>query len=284
MIISNSEVETYLNCQKKHYYAFRKGMKAKNKGRALGFGVLGHRVWEAYYRGIMHGMKPSDAHGEATEALMNALMKEEHEGKFTPEAISMVTGRFAAYVEHYSPEPFKVLGVEDTQMVEIDPDNTFAFTVDLLVEFTKGPFKGEVSPFDFKWTYNFWSDWEKKMHPQFPKYIWGLRQMGMPVQRAFIDQIRYREDAKDLFERYPVNCSEIMLDRIMEEHVMVANEIRALTVLDPLQHDMMTSRRLNRRECKYCDYNSICFLELNGKDPTPTWQANFMPSDYGYRR
>lgn len=278
-ISSNSEIGTFQKCKRKHYYSFALGLRSKTKGRALGFGVLGHSVWETFYRAQLEGETWDSAYDIASQHLFREIARD----KYTNEAVEMVSGRFAAYTEFWRREPFTVLGVEDTYMVEIDADNTFAFTVDLLVEYFAGPFKGEVVPIDYKWTYNFWGDMELKMHPQFPKYIWGLRHLGYPTRRAMLDQIRYREDAVEWFKRTPWDPTEIMQDNIMEIHREVANSIAPLIRQPVKEYAKLAKQTLDRRECNFCDFNDLCYQELNGKDPSKTMTANFIPTDYGYR-
>lgn len=280
-VSSNSEIIMYQKCTMKHYYAFALGLKSKSKGRALGFGVLGHSVWETFYRARMEGLSIDDAQEEATKLIFREL--QDKDSKFTSEAVGMVSGRFAAYIEHWRREPFTIIGVEDTQFVPIDDRNTYAFTVDLLVEYFAGPFKGEVVPIDYKWTYNFWGDMETKMHPQFPKYIWALRKAGYPCKRAIIDQIRYREDAVEWFKRTPIDPNETMQDNIMAGHVKVANRIAPLIRQPVKDYAKIAEWTLDRRECKFCDFNDLCLLSMSGKDTTKTQVANFIPTDYGYR-
>lgn len=277
---SSSEVDTFLDCQRKHYYAYALGLESKaGYAGALSHGNLGHRAWESYYRTLLDGGSWEDAYEQGAIR----IGREYARGIYESKSVGIVSTRFAQYTEAHKVEEFRVLGVEETFKVPIDSDNELAFTVDLLVEYTKGPFKGEVAPLDFKWTYNFWSEDEKLMHPQFPKYVWGLRQMGYTVNRAIIDMIRYREDATVAFRRDGVPITHLRADLVMEEHLKVQKKIRALTSLPVIEYDREATSRYNRKNCEKCEFMALCNMRLSGKDTTKSQTAFFKGREYGYR-
>lgn len=278
---SSSEIDTYLDCQRKHYFGYALGLEAKTSYTgALSHGNLGHRAWESYYRVILEGGTWNDAY----QAGAIRIAEEYGKGKYESTSVGIVSTRFAQYTEAYRVEDIRVLGVEQTFKVPIDADNELAFTVDLLVEFVKGPFKGEVAPLDFKWTYNFWNDNEKKIHPQFPKYVWGLRELGYPVNRAIIDMIRYREDAVVPFRRDNVPITRLRADMVMEEHLKAQKQVSTLTRMPVREYDQIATSRYNRKNCgDYCEFFQLCDMRLSGKDTTKTQATFYKGREYGYR-
>lgn len=278
---SSSEVDTFLDCQRKHYYGFGMGIQRSSMEGALGFGVLGHKVWEAYYRSLQSGSSKDDAYYDA----VSAISSEYQTGKYEASAMGIVAQRFPEYIDWYGDDDklFRVLGVESTFKVAIDSENELAFTVDLLIEYLRGSFRGEVAPLDFKWTYNFWNNTEKDMHPQFPKYVWGLRKLGYPVQRAILDEIRYRDNAVDPFKRSPIPIPVIRADNVMEEHLKAQRQISSLTQLPLREYDEIATMRLNRKGCGNCEFNQICTMKLSGKDISKTLTAFYKERSYGYR-
>lgn len=277
---SSSEVDAFLNCQRKHYYGYALGLEGKTSYvGALSHGNLGHRAWESYYNVLFEGGSWNDAY----QAGALRIASEYRRGIYDSKSVGIVSTRFAQYTETYRREEFNVLGVEKTFKVPIDSDNELAFTVDLLVEYTRGPFKGEIAPLDFKWTYNFWTDDEKTIHPQFPKYVWGLRQVGYPVSRAIIDMIRYREDATVAFRRDSVPVSNLRADMVMEEHLKVQKQVRRLTSMSVIEYDQEATSRYNRKNCTGCEFFQLCNMRLSGKDTTTTQAIFYKGREYGYR-
>lgn len=277
---SSSEVDTFLDCQRKHYYGYALGLEAKGPYTgALSHGNLGHRAWESYYRILLEGGTWDEAYNEGALRIATEYQK----GKYESDSVGIVSTRFAQYTESYRVEDFRILGVEETFKVPLDEDNELAFTVDLLIEYTKGPFRGEVAPLDFKWTYNFWSEDEKLMHPQFPKYVWGLRELGYPVSRAIIDMIRYRPDAVVAFRRDSVPISLLRADMVMQEHLKAQREVSRLTRMPVREYDQVATSRFNRKGCGQCEFMSLCNMRLSGKDTTETQAVFYKGREYGYR-
>lgn len=286
MRISNSEVNTYLECKRKHYYSYVLGLKSVNAGFALNHGNIGHDVWAFYYKTWSETNKDNAEDVAVARLLELSIEYKKKEYVKGTKAINMVMRRFDEYTKFYAKERFKVLGVEETFVVKIPGGNDFAFTVDLLIEYTSGPYKGEVVPLDFKWCWNFWTDWEKKMHPQFPKYIWGLQQLGFPSKMGMLDQIRYRPDAKPdkIFERYPIIPSQAMIDKVMEEHFETAAEVQEALTMPVAYYGTIARRTMDKDKCGYCAFTSPCYEELNGNDASYTLASNYKDNDYGYRR
>ena len=277
---SSSEVDTYLDCQRKHYWGYAMGLEVKSSYEgALSHGNLGHRAWESYYNALLEGCSWDEAYDAGAVRIAHEYGK----GKYESKSVGIVSTRYAQYTEAYRVEDIKILGVEQTFKVPIDSENELAFTVDLLVEFTKGPFKGEVAPLDFKWTYNFWTDREKTIHPQFPKYVWGLRQLGYPVSRAIIDMIRYREDATIPFRRDSVPITHLRADKVMEEHLRAQRQVSTLTRMPVREYDQIATSRFNRKNCDYCEFFQLCDMRLSGKDLTQTLATFYKEREYGYR-
>lgn len=277
---SSSEVDAFLDCQRKHYYGYALGLEGKTGYTgALSHGNLGHRVWESYYTVLQEG----GTWEEAYNAGVLRISSEYRRGIYEAKSVGIVSTRFAQYTEDHRVEDFDILGVEQTFKVPIDADNELAFTVDLLIEFTKGPFIGEVAPLDFKWTYNFWPDDEKLIHPQFPKYVWGLRQIGYPVNRAIIDMIRYREDATVAFRRDSVPITLLRADKVMEEHLKAQKQVSRLTRMPVREYDLEATSRYNRKNCSSCEFFQLCNMRLSGKDTTKTQVSFYKGREYGYR-
>lgn len=287
MIISNSEVDIFNTCERKWWYGFAQGIRSKYASEALSYGVLGHRALESYYKALKEGESWADARAagmaEVSQYMGNGLTTGDY--KDDVDIATVVGQRFMLYTEKYRNDGWRILEVEKTfKTSSLAEGIEYAMTCDLLVEETKGPFTGEVIPVDHKWCYNFWLDIEIELHPQLPKYIKTLRDNGYPVKRGMLNEIRYRANAKKLFERAPVNPNEEAIRQIQEEEARAAKLIEYYTRQGVAASGTLVRRKMQRTVCRNCPYNLVCKMELYGEDPTRVMVSNFEPNTYGYRR
>lgn len=286
MIISNSETDTYLACKRRHYYRFGLGLSPKTMSRALHIGLLGHSILETYYKTLMDGYSKDQAIEAGMQEVLESFDYED------PDVVSIISNRFLLYTRHYDDSVFRVLDVEGVYKIPLNQRITLGMTVDLLVEFTKGPYRGQLVVIDHKYKYNFPSPDELSMNVQLYKYIWGLRQLDYPVTFAIMNVLRYREDIKDvskLFARFELRPQGDQLKNIMVEHVGVSEEIFQAKSEPVAVYGTHAHRRGNDRDCSGCSYRRPCRLSLIGKDETLTLATMFTPDGrngpykpYGY--
>lgn len=287
MIISNSEVDTFLRCRKQHWYQYVLGLYPRKLSRPNHIGLLGHHILEVYYRYIKEGFSRVDAF----HAGMNELIAAH--AHVDSDVVALVSQRFMQYYEYYPTEDFDIVDVEGVYKTPLNDRITYGLTLDLLVKYHTGPWRGQYVVIDHKFKYNFLTADENSMHVQTYKYIWTLRKLGFPIKRALINQIRYREDIRDidkLFSRIEMNPkTPEHIDNIMAEHLKVSEEIYTLKREPVAVSSLGASRRLNGNECKMCYFRLPCHLELIGKDPSGTLASMYSPSDphtfyrqYGY--
>src|SRR4051794_9002941 len=55
-VVSPSEADAYLACQRKHYYSFGECLALKSKGQAISRGILGHLWLATFYENIQQGV------------------------------------------------------------------------------------------------------------------------------------------------------------------------------------------------------------------------------------
>lgn len=284
MIISNSEVEAYQHCPRKHWYAYGLKRTPTQKTLPIKHGILGHTILEAYYRAKMEQKNHVDCvqAGMAVLAEYLTLDNQSYEGK----VITMVSDRFLAYTEHYKDEPWKILAVERPYAISLIDGVDYAMQLDLLVEWTDGPYKGEKIIVDHKWGYNFQSADEIYFGGQLPKYIWTLQRSGHPdVKWGMVNQIRYRaiKDAvaPKIFMRNRVEPTKERLDNVMDAQFSVGYEIMQKKLERGWKITVPTPY-LSRVICKNCFFKLPCGIELDGRDPTRTLAVNYTTNTYGY--
>lgn len=289
LIISNSEVDTALRCQKLHYYQYALGLYPRKLSHANHIGLLGHHVLETYYRAMKDGASRDDAFQLGWKDIERAL----DEPLIENDVVSIVSTRFMQYHKHYAHDTFEIVDVEGVYTYPVNDKVTFGLTLDLLVKYNSGPWAGQYVVIDHKYKYNFLSPDELSMHAQTYKYIWTLQQKGYHVKRAMINQIRYRMDVKDpdkIFKRaYLVPKGQAHLDNIMAEHMKVAEEIHSNKTQPVSWYGDVAKRRLYSRDCAGCYFRLPCHLELIGKDNSSVLADMYAPEDpntfyrpYGY--
>lgn len=206
--------------------------------------------------------------------------------------VRVVSNRFMLYHERYQKDSFRVVGVEGVFSVPLDNGTTYPLTVDLLVEYTSGPWAGQYVAIDHKFRYDFFTPDELSMHIQTYKYIWALRKLGYPIKRSILNQLRYRDGVKDpdkLLKREILEPTETQLESIMSEHMAVSSEIETAKQQPVSWYGKHAHRRLNMRDCGHCYFRIPCRQELLGKDASATLANNYAPEDpstfyrpYGY--
>ena len=167
-------------------------------------------------------------------------------------------------------------------------DIDFGMTLDLLVEVTTGPLRGQVLVVDHKFCYNFFTNEEIEMNSQLPKYIVTLRELGFNVRKAVLNQIRYRGDIKDgnkLFRRSYVSPSPTRLSAIMEEQLKVSELVLDRVRMPVSEYRRIARRSMSKRNCGMCSFRGPCSMELDGREleASRALSLHYTENTYGYR-
>lgn len=280
MLISNSEINTFLNCQRKHFYSFRKGLAPRTHSKALTRGIVGHEALETYYTAKKNGASKNDCLAVALEVIdTNTDIYDE----YTAELLQL-RDVIRRYVEYYWDEPWSVLEVESQHEGPFFENVSYGMKLDLLVEVTAGREKGQIHLIDHKFVYDFWSDREIQMNAQLNKYIKTLRDNGFPVRKGILNQIRYRKlkDPKpdSLFRRDAIVLSPYEIESFYLEARKVAREINRLYQLTEEEHREYTMMRIDKETCGKCSFQPLCKISLQGQDTTRTEKAIYQRNTY----
>jgi hypothetical protein len=281
VIISNSEVETFQKCQRKHWYAYGLNLAPREKALPLRSGILGHSVLEKYYRAKRAELSHDECVQEGLSVLAAYMLHPD------VEVYSIVLKRFLEYAEHYKHEPFRVLDVEGIYTMPLDNGIEYALTLDLLVEYISGQYKGQQVLIDHKWTSDFWSADAVDMLPQIPKYLHTLRRLGSTADFGIVNQIRYRKmkdgyDSDRIFRRSHVKPTKERIANIVRIHEKVTHIIRQRKIFPDLW-EMEAVQTIYRQQCDNCFFRTPCQIELDGRDASRTFAAMFEQNTYGYR-
>src|SRR4030095_3566693 len=296
-IISHSEVDQSLTCERSHLYAVGKqqpegdnpGLESKTLSDGLFRGNLGHKALAEYYSYLSYRMPPYTYadFDVAAEKMQTVLMKAVSE---FPERTEMIVGLIAVlgnYSEHYREEDKQwVFSAIETEFREdIDKDITFPFKIDLIRQRMTD---GYTEVVDHKFLANLYTGDEIAIQPQLPKYLGTLRNLGYRVDNATYDLIGHRVlktrayDPAVSMRRVQVNPTKQRINRTLREQYRVIRQIALLKELGPELWEDQVNRTANSFNCKNCPFLAICVSDLNGEDNSVAVKYDYAPNSYGY--
>lgn len=295
IIISHSEVESYLSCQMKHYYAFgdstfgdQQGLEPKRFSDALFRGITGHEALESFYKSLM--TKPFD---EAVEDAYTTLIMigMRPSTMSNPPHLNIVTDLRTRILPRYFNtaarqkyvEGWRPAYVEETFRLEMDFPNgrfIYPFKPDVIM---RDP-AGNLWVWDHKFVYNFYTPDQINLLPQLPKYIGSLRALGLHIKGGYYNQLRWRE-VKDLDkhvsqDRFSPSDARVQNAFRQQYAVMVAIAERKASGSAVWKDE--STRVLSTMVCKSCSFKYLCTTELNGEDSTLMRKVEFRSNSYGY--
>jgi hypothetical protein len=254
---------------------------------ALSRGLIGHGALEVYYKAIMDGKTHVDSVEDATNWTMQKTL---HAIKLGDSAKAAMISSLGIILKDYYEETqwllkkYNILGVENLVTAELPgvSDIEFAGRIDLTLEEKAGIRKGEVFPWDHKFTYNFWAEKALKMNAQISNYVWCVRAMGMRSRGGIISQLRYRENATENFHQEPVTTTGPMREAFIINHVVAAQQIVELKLKPKVGLKEGITRSTSKFNCEYCPFVDLCYTEASGLDATTMIKASYRKNSYGY--
>lgn len=289
MIISNSEVQTWLTCKKRHHYAHILDLEPIEYNDSLKRGLAFHELMATYYKLKLDGITHKDAKQYCSAVKLMDLLKNFPGMDWV--LLSDIQRMFFIYMDniHVMDANFKVLDVEGFYEIPLNAALLFGLRVDLLVEYVRGPKKGQHGIIDIKTCRDFWTDAQLKMHPQLPRYSYALVKLGANIgeKSNLIRQIRYREDAVDKYRDSVSRYTPVLGKNSMSEFVLEANRLYGLkTTVSPEQSREIATRSQNtfgKYPCHDCAFFTPCYEEFDGRDSSMTLKAFYRQNTYGYK-
>lgn len=287
--VSTSEVATFLTCKQRWMYAHHPSynLEPRTLGPALTRGLIGHSALEGYYKAIFNGKMEQEARALVEKFITNSTIKSTMEGDYIKS--NMIQDLGVTLQEYFKEnlwlfEEYNIMGVENVVLAPLPgvDDINFAGRIDLMLEVAKGVNKGEVIPWDHKFTYNFWSPSSLKLNAQISNYVWAARMMGMHSRRGIISMIRYREDAKESFKQEEVPTNSVMRENFIQNHVVAAVDIVELKRKEKVGLDEKVTRSPSKFNCEYCPFVNLCHTEVMGLDSSVMIEASYRKNSYGY--
>ncbi len=275
--ISNSEVSTFTQCERRHYYGYLKTLEPVNTSTSRSRGIIGHEALAFYYDALKEGVDPATAQQRALDCVGRYLHVPNADTVMLTELMQLLI----RYFGYYSPNEFlEILAVE--KVYEIDAEEfIYGMRLDLLVRDKAG----KIVLIDHKFVYDFYTQNIIDTNAQLPKYVGTLKMNGVPVDYAILNQVRYRlkkggNTDDELFKRAVVRPNHNRIKRIMGEQFSTSRRILARRALAPDRQDAEAIRTMNQMTCKNCPFLNLCTAELDGQPVDNLIQTDFRPNAY----
>lgn len=270
-LISHSEVDGYLQCERKHAFAHEEKLQPKKRGAALAKGSAGHLFLEVFLQSIKDGMSNNDA-------IQNGLQKVAGE----PNAADIIPLVVFWAKEVFPTLGWKIIAVEH-EFTPTPVSKTLAIPgkIDLIAEvYNKETNEWEILIIDHKFLYDPYPIPVFNMLPQIPKYVGIMRSQGMKVKGGMFNVMRTRKlnNPMDAYVQVPVRPTNAQIRQQMIEHVTVMRQIED-NAADP---DYIPLRTTNKMNCGHCGFIDLCQARLEGRDTKLLEQIDFEKNTYGY--
>lgn len=269
--VSHSEVESFLRCNRAHYYGYLLEIMRRDTSDSLARGTIAHTAMEAYFKIIQQYQQANLPYAEAVEAAQKAVSRALLEAfMLAPELAAQVKETIDWF---YKAEPFKfweILYVEEDFMLPIDDDLEMPFKPDLIA---RDP-DGNVWLIDHKCVYDFYTPRDAELQPQLPKYLYGLRKLGIHIDKIGYHSLRWRsmkENDTPMVKRrnnlFGFSVPPARAIETMREQVSISREVQRRKALPLVEANAIAYRVANKMVCNNCSFRSLCIAELNDTNP-----------------
>lgn len=275
-LVPNSEADTFLTCEMRHYYAFGERLQPKSYGAGLSRGIAGHSALEVFYASQKAGDAFTVSKNKMLEFMQAEILAGIKKGNSDNTAVLVALQKLLLeYLEFYGQEDREILSVEETFLFE-----EFPFKPDMIVRDKK---TREVTLVDHKFLYNFYNGSLASMFPQIPKYVGALRALGFKVHKAEFNMLRHRNNAQVKFRRLSIDLPDKRIKQYQHEHAIASQRIdsyKSLLLSD--WHDSVL-RTANSFTCTHCPFSTLCQTDLDGLPGRNILVKSFFePNTYGY--
>lgn len=286
-LYSQSEVDSFLSCEMKHYYAFGEpcpdgshGIAPKQHSKSLNKGNIGHALMANYYSAIRDGLSVENASKQALVEHYNDMLQNLDQ----MELYSFISDIFTRYVEHYKDEfnDWEPLVIEKEFRYEIPGTLlVFPFKPDLIV---KEKSSGKIYIVDHKFVYNWYQPRTIPMMPQMAKYRKALNLLGYAVDDGIYNQISTRKNSKDPFKRTPTGLTDAKSDAFWDEQLRAMAQIhKRKTQMSNEEWKTKSLRTASHFNCNNCPFLELCSADLVGQNGRKhLLNMQYEPNKYGY--
>jgi len=270
MSASHSQIDTFAECERKHFYRYAKKLESKTDNDSLVRGNVVHKVLAEYYlmRKLGHDHQESMEHAVP---FIQTTLDEYHPFDPYEMKLNIVNLLFWYWQTYAADNDWKIIQVEIEYKVPLIPDVfELPVVIDLIVE-DKVRGLGIV---DHKTCYDFFNVDKVDMDPQLPRYVAAVLELGMKPDFIMFNELRYRDtkenkaDPTGRFRRTPVPLTSNRVVTVMREHLMAARRIEQLKNMGNEEWEQHVIR--NYAACRSCNFKDLCDADLNGRDTVIT--------------
>lgn len=273
--ISNSEVSSYLQCERKWLYGYHQNLEPVRTSQALSRGVIGHECLAAYYQALKDG----EPFPVAEKAAQDTLVPYFSLG-FDIEMLAGLRTLLERYFVWCKKDNWRILEVERSYDISVNDEFGYVMRLDLLAEID-----GKTVLIDHKFVWDFHDVNTLDLNCQMPKYIGSLKFNDINVDYAMLNQIRYRTKKagntdEETFQRVVMRPSQIEIRNVLREQFAASSQIVRLYASE----NPPVLRTMNQMTCRNCSFAKLCKSELMGLDTTDIRATEFRENSYGYNK
>lgn len=293
-IISGSEVDQWLSCERKHYYAFGQpvkfdgveshGIEPLTHSDSLRRGNFGHAVLEEYYKAAASGCTHNEAKKIAMDhgtTLVSEVATDPASSKLFSSTLVLVVQYLNQFSYEIEQKLIKPLAVEHEFRYEVPgTDLVFPFKPDAVIQDLETK---KIWIWDHKFLYNFYTDKTTPIMPQLTRYAYALRQMGFKVDGVLYNMLSTRNNSKQPFRRLEKELNPKSAVRFWDEAVRTMVDITKRKNGDPQIWEHEARRTASDFNCKNCSFLDLCVSDLEDRRGRHLLINNFYkPNTYGY--
>lgn len=168
--VSHSEIESFLACERKHFYQYGMKLSSIAPSEALSRGTFGHAALEvAFKHRLETGASLEDSMDVAIAWVSEQLTNFDVMG-FAP----AITKCLLNFKKVKGLADFDVLAVEMRETAPMAENMEMSLVIDLIVQDKAG----KIGVIDHKFLANFYYGDQTELMPQLPRYIIALRNLG----------------------------------------------------------------------------------------------------------
>jgi len=274
MKISNSQIMSLQTCERRFYYEHILKLKPIKFPDAVDGGIFGHGLFEHFFKAMQQGVN----YDEAVTALNPVIEANLHNTELLKLYRHVLA--FGAYA--YQQE-WKVASAEESVLFEVEEGLEFAYTPDLIVEWTAGLKRGTRAALDFKFTGQYWTPKELGVFQQLPKYmVYQNKINDVKIAHCGVVMLNTRASANavgtDLFKIGWVPLSKKKLQRIELENETMMRRVKYVKE-NYKEPDYM--RTVNTFTCKLCWFaEKLCPMQLEGRDVSRVLKHSYEHNKY----
>lgn len=269
----------FQKCERRFYFAQILNLKPHTYPLPMEKGIFGHRCFEYAFKAMQQGLSYEECVA-AIDPLLMANVDNIEYLKVYRHVIAFLAKAFQA--------EWVVVSVEENLLAPLNNGEAgqieFAFTPDIVFQFTLGPHRGQYFMLDFKFVAQYWNDRQLAMLQQLPKYSinWKKLHPDMPIRQLGVAMMNTRASqtatGDQLFMIKWLPITKQGMQRIDFENTKMMQRVAwAKTNFRPDDY----LRTVDSNQCKTCFFaDDLCPADLNGRDTTKIIARDYEQNTY----